>query len=61
VFDGSERPPIKRRVNVAKKPHWMTIRLQQMLDLLGIQYYTASANRLVMTEGSQLITELDRR
>ena len=40
VFDGNERPSIKRGVKVKKKAHWLTERFQSFIEAFGFHWYT---------------------
>ncbi|KAJ7473395.1 PIN domain-like protein [Mycena latifolia] len=41
VFDGPNRPSIKRNTQVVKKPHWLTTDFQKLIALFGFYSYTA--------------------
>jgi hypothetical protein len=40
VFDGAQRPSMKRGVRVAKKPNWLTRPMQELIGAFGFEYYT---------------------
>jgi Holliday junction resolvase YEN1 len=42
VFDGPDRPSVKRGVNVVTKPNWLTKPLQEVISAFGFQFYTVS-------------------
>lgn len=42
VFDGVNRPSIKRNKQVSMTPHWMVSKVQQMIIVFGFQWYTVS-------------------
>jgi len=43
VFDGAQRPSMKRGVRVVKKPNWLTKPMQELISAFGFEYYTAPA------------------
>ncbi|KAG2352156.1 hypothetical protein BDR07DRAFT_1315024, partial [Suillus spraguei] len=40
IFDGEDRPPIKRNEHVRSAPHWLTQRLQELLQIFGFTWAT---------------------
>ncbi|KAJ7182078.1 PIN domain-like protein [Mycena filopes] len=41
VFDGPNRPSVKRGTQVKSKPHWLTQEFKQMIELFGFHSHTA--------------------
>ncbi|KAJ7225061.1 hypothetical protein B0H12DRAFT_1240726 [Mycena haematopus] len=41
VFDGSNRPSVKRDKQVKAKPHWLVEEFTELIDLFGFHHYTA--------------------
>lgn len=39
VFDGDQRPNIKRNVRVIKKAHWMTEPTKELIDAFGFYHH----------------------
>jgi Holliday junction resolvase YEN1 len=48
VFDGPGRPMKKRGVNVVKRPEWLTVPFQEMLDAFRFQHYTVCSPKLLV-------------
>jgi Holliday junction resolvase YEN1 len=44
VFDGDQRPEVKRNTNVVKKAHWMTENAKLLIRAFGFSFYVASSN-----------------
>lgn len=42
VFDGVNRPSVKRNMRVSMTPHWMVSKVQEMIVAFGFQWYTVS-------------------
>jgi len=42
VFDGNDRPSIKRGVKVKTRAHWLTERLQSFIEAFGFHWYTVA-------------------
>jgi holliday junction resolvase YEN1 len=40
VFDGNDRPSVKRGVKVKGKAHWLTERFQCFIEAFGFHWYT---------------------
>jgi Holliday junction resolvase YEN1 len=43
VFDGEDRPSIKRGKHVRSAPHWLTRSLQELLQIFGFTWAMVSA------------------
>ncbi|KAJ7611842.1 PIN domain-like protein [Roridomyces roridus] len=41
VFDGPERPSVKRNKQVKAKPHWLVKEFTQLIELFGFHHHTA--------------------
>ncbi|KAF8144098.1 PIN domain-like protein [Mycena galopus ATCC 62051] len=41
IFDGPNRPPIKRNKRVRAQPHWLVEEFQELIELFGFYSYTA--------------------
>jgi Holliday junction resolvase YEN1 len=39
VFDGNDRPSVKRGVKVKEKAHWLTERFQCFIEAFGFYWY----------------------
>ncbi|KAF7374667.1 hypothetical protein MSAN_00351700 [Mycena sanguinolenta] len=55
VFDGPNRPAVKRNKRVKAKPHWLVEEFMEMINLFGFYSYTAPG------EAEAELAELNRR
>lgn len=44
VFDGEERPDVKRNTRVPKTPHWLSEAFQEIITACGFDFYTVRLN-----------------
>jgi Holliday junction resolvase YEN1 len=56
VFDGNNRPSVKRGVKVKGKAHWLTERFQHFIEAFGFYWYTVSLLFLFKTLSVHYLT-----
>jgi holliday junction resolvase GEN1/YEN1 len=55
VFDGPDRPKLKRGINVkTTKPHWLSTPLKKFIEAFGFYWYTVSVTTCHISISSHL-------
>lgn len=58
VFDGEDRPQMKRGRHVRGKEHWMAKTFKEMISAFGFSFHNVGLSDCVGSSGISLITQL---